>query len=85
MRATPLMFAVWGHNTEAVDALLSRSVDPNLPSKVMVMDEKDIMNLSTVIISPLAEAKRLRLPEIETLLVAHGAKARISKMDTLEE
>ena len=85
VRATPLMFAVWGHNTEAVDALLSRGVDPNLPSKVMVMDEKDIMNLSTVIISPLAEAKRLRLPEIETLLVALGAKARISKMDTLEE
>ena len=84
-RATPLMFAVWGDNAEAVEALLSRGVDPNLPSKVLVADEKDALNLFTVIVSPLAEARRLRLPQIEKLLVSQSAKASLSKVDTLEE
>ena len=51
----------------------------------MVADEVDAMNLFTVIVSPLAEAKRLRFPEIEKLLMSQGAKATISKVDTLEE
>lgn len=84
-RATPLMFAVWGDNAEAVEALLSRGVDPNLPSKVLVADEKDALNLFTVIVSPLAEARRLRLPQIEKLLMSQSAKASLSKVDTLEE
>lgn len=85
VRATPLMFAVWGANAEAVETLLSRGVDPNLPSKVMVADEKDALNLFTVIVSPLAEARRLRLPQIEKLLMSQSARASLSKVDTLEE
>lgn len=88
VEATPLMWAVWSGNADAVQSLLARGVDPNLPSVVpvliggssMQLGQQTMVTKETVRISvtPLFEAHRLRNDKIVALLSRMGAKPVVS-------
>lgn len=76
--ATPMMFAVWGENSAAVKALISQNADVNAASKLITVTKSSaspMPALYDVLITPLAEAKRLQLTEIADALSQAGANA----------
>ncbi|MFN3731655.1 hypothetical protein [Comamonas testosteroni] len=78
VHATPMMFAVWGGNPAAVKALISQGADVNAASRLMTLTKSSaspMPALYDVLITPLAEAKRLQLTEITDALTQAGAKA----------
>lgn len=78
VHATPMMFAVWGGNSAAVKALISQSADVNAASRLMTVTKSNaspMPSLYDILITPLAEAKRLQLTEITDALTQAGAKA----------
>ncbi len=88
IRATPLMFAIWGDNLNATEALLSQDLNPNYQSQIILGVDKKVSYGSTgtytttkyfkVSLSPLAEAERLNRNAIKAILVKRGAKATTS-------
>jgi len=79
VEATPLMWAVWSDDLDAVQALLAHGADPNLASTVpMRVNSAQQQALVRVTTSPLFEAHRLQRPQIAKLLAKHGAKPRIA-------
>lgn len=78
VEATPLMWAVWSGDLDAVQALLSHGADPNLASKVpMKVNSAQQHGLVRVTTSPLFEAHRLQRATIAKALSKHGAKPHI--------
>ena len=78
VHATPMMFAVWGANSAAVKALISQSAEVNAASRLMTLTKSNaspMPALYDVLITPLAEAKRLQLTDITDALTQAGAKA----------
>lgn len=86
IRATPLVFAVWGNNVAATEALLAQNVDPNQPAQVVLGIAKKVKfdsvgthtltDFVQVNLSPLSEAQRLKQASMTSILSAHGAKAK---------
>ncbi|GEQ77822.1 hypothetical protein CTTA_4827 [Comamonas testosteroni] len=77
VHATPMMFAVWGANSAAVKALISQSADVNAASRLITVTKSNaspMPALYDILITPLAEAKRLQLTEITDALTQAGAK-----------
>lgn len=75
--ASALMFAVWADNLAATQALLKAGADPNQGAKLGVMGPS--VNLYTLTVTPLAEARRLGQTRLVTALVAAGASAQVKK------
>lgn len=78
VHATPMMFAVWGANSAAVTALISQGAEVNAASRLMTLTKSNaspMPALYDILITPLAEAKRLQLTEITNALTQAGAKA----------
>lgn len=78
VHATPMMFAVWGANSAAVKALISQGADVNAASRLMTVTKSNaspMPALYDILITPLAEAKRLQLTEITDALTQAGAQA----------
>jgi hypothetical protein len=78
VHATPMMFAVWGGSPAAVKALISQGADVNIASRLMTLTKSNaspMPALYDILITPLAEAKRLQLTEITDALTQAGAKA----------
>jgi len=78
VHATPMMFAVWGGSPAAVKALISQGADVNAASRLMTLTKSNaspMPALYDILITPLAEAKRLQLTEITDALTQAGAKA----------
>ena len=78
VHATPMMFAVWGANSAAVKALISQSADVNAASRLMTVTKSNaspMPALYDILITPLAEAKRLQLTDITDALTQAGAQA----------
>ncbi|WP_341676018.1 hypothetical protein [Comamonas thiooxydans] len=77
VHATPMMFAVWGGSPAAVKALISQGADVNAASRLMTLTKSNaspMPALYDILITPLAEAKRLQLTEITDALTQAGAK-----------
>lgn len=77
-RATPLMYSVWGNNMPAVEALLAQGADANQSSR---FDYSVGTRMTSVAISPMAEAQRLGRSALEKRLRAAGARAEIQQVE----
>lgn len=78
VEATPLMWAVWANDLDAVQALLAHGADPNLASTVPMRVNGAAQGLVRVNTSPLFEAHRLQRSQIAQALAKHGAKSHIA-------
>ncbi len=78
VEATPLMWAVWADDLDAVQALLAHGADPNLASSVPMRIDGTARGLVRVSTSPLFEAHRLQRRQIAQALSKHGAKSHIA-------
>jgi hypothetical protein len=78
VEATPLMWAVWSNDLDAVQALLAHGADPNLASTVPMRVTGAAQDLVRVSTSPLFEAHRLQRPQIAQALSRRGAKSQIA-------
>lgn len=78
VEATPLMWAVWANDLDAVQALLVQGADPNLASTVPMRVDSAAKELVRVSTSPLFEAHRLQRPQIAQALARHGARSHIA-------
>ncbi len=76
-RASPLMYAVWGNNLSAAEALLAKGADANQSSR---FDYSLGTRMTSVAVSPLAEAQRLRRPALEEKLRAAGARVEVQQV-----
>lgn len=76
-RATPLMYAVWGDNLAAADALLAKGADANVTSR---FDYALGNKMTSVAISPLAEAQRLGRSALEAKLRTVGARVEVQQV-----
>lgn len=83
--ASPLMFAVWGGNLAAAQALLKAGADPNQGAKLDVMRTfKPLSNdplVYSLTVTPLLEARRLGHAGLIEALVVAGARAKVQKVD----
>lgn len=76
--ATPVMFAVWGGNVAAINALISQGTDMNAASKLVAsISSTPMPALFDISITPMAEAKRLQLTEVQAALLQAGAQATV--------
>jgi hypothetical protein len=82
VEATPLMWAVWSNDLDAVQALLAHGADPNLASTVPMRVTGAAQDLVRVSTSPLFEAHRLQRPQIAQALARHGARPHIASSAT---
>ena len=78
VEATPLMWAVWSNDLDAVQALLAHGADPNLAASVPMRVNGALQGLVRVNTSPLFEAHRLQRSPIAQELSKHGAKSHIA-------
>lgn len=78
VEATPLMWAVWANDLDAVQALLAHGADPNLASTVPMRVTGAAQGLVRISTSPLFEAHRLQRPQIAQALAKQGAKSHIA-------
>jgi hypothetical protein len=88
IKATPLMLAVWANDAAAVQSLLERGADPNVPSKIPLQVQggqssaaaHSVAHSALIHISatPLFEAYRLQRQSVAKLLAQRGAKAHIA-------
>jgi len=80
-----LMYAVWGNDAQAVEALLKAGADPNVSATVELV-YPPLYNSKALSVTVLAEAERLEHSEIAALLRASGGlaitKAAPSMFDT---
>jgi hypothetical protein len=82
VEATPLMWAVWSNDLDAVQALLAHGADPNLAATVPMRVDGAAQGLVRVSTSPLFEAHRLQRPQIAQALARHGARPYIASSAT---
>jgi hypothetical protein len=82
VEATPLMWAVWSNDLDAVQALLAHGADPNLAATVPMRVDGAAQGLVRVSTSPLFEAHRLQRPQIAQALARHGARPHIASSAT---
>jgi hypothetical protein len=82
VEATPLMWAVWSNDLEAVQALLAHGADPNLAATVPMRVDGAAQGLVRVSTSPLFEAHRLQRPQIAQALARHGARPHVASSAT---
>lgn len=82
VEATPLMWAVWSNDLDAVQALLAHGADPNLAATVPMRVDGAAQGLVRVSTSPLFEAHRLQRPQIAQALARRGARPYIASSAT---
>ena len=79
------MFAVWGGNLAAAQALLKAGADPNQGAKLDVMRTfKPLSNdplVYSLTVTPLLEARRLGHAGLIEALEVAGARAKVQKVD----
>jgi hypothetical protein len=88
IEATPLMLAVWANDAAAVQSLLERGADPNVPSKIPLQVQGGESSAAAhsvapnalihISATPLFEAYRLQRQSVAKLLAQRGAKAHIA-------
>ncbi len=76
-RATPLMYAVWADNLPVAEALLAKGADANQTSR---FDYALGTKMTSVAVSPLAEAQRLGRPTLQEMLRAAGARVEMQQL-----
>lgn len=76
-RATPLMFAVWANNLAAAEALLIKGADANVTSRFDYALER---KMTSVALSPMAEAQRLGRSALESKLRAVGGRSEVKQV-----
>jgi hypothetical protein len=76
-RATPLMFAVWANNLAAAEALLAKGADANVTSR---FDYALGSKMTSVALSPMAEAQRLGRSALESKLRAASGRSEVQQV-----
>ena len=76
VQASALMFAVWGDNLGALQSLLKLAADPNQGAKLSVLDGINVYSLH---LTPLVEARRLGRSNLADVLSTAGGREAVKK------